>query len=48
VTGKYFDRLRESRAHAEAYDGDARRRLGELSAELVGLPVEARGSHATG
>ena len=37
VTGKYFDRLREARAHAQAYDDDARRRLGELSAELVGV-----------
>ena len=37
VTGKYFDRQRESRAHPQAYDADARRRLRELSAELVGL-----------
>jgi NAD(P)-dependent dehydrogenase (short-subunit alcohol dehydrogenase family) len=37
VTGKYFDRLRESRAHSQAYEPDARRRLRELSLELVGL-----------
>jgi NAD(P)-dependent dehydrogenase (short-subunit alcohol dehydrogenase family) len=39
VTGKYFDRLRESRALEQAYDPDARRRLRELSADLVGVPV---------
>ena len=38
VTGKYFDRQREGRAHPQAYDADARRRLRELSAELVGRP----------
>ena len=27
VTGKYFDRQRESQAHRQAYDADARRRL---------------------
>ena len=37
VTGKYFDRQRESQAHRQAYDPDARRRLRELSAELLGL-----------
>jgi NAD(P)-dependent dehydrogenase (short-subunit alcohol dehydrogenase family) len=37
VTGKYFDRLRESRAHSQAYEPDARRRLRELSLELVDL-----------
>jgi NAD(P)-dependent dehydrogenase (short-subunit alcohol dehydrogenase family) len=37
VTGKYFDRLREAGAHPQVYDADARRRLRELSAELVGL-----------
>ena len=37
VTGKYFDRQRESQAHPQAYDADARRRLRELSAELVSL-----------
>jgi NAD(P)-dependent dehydrogenase (short-subunit alcohol dehydrogenase family) len=38
VTGRYFDRLREGRAHPQAYDADARRRLRELSAELVERP----------
>jgi NAD(P)-dependent dehydrogenase (short-subunit alcohol dehydrogenase family) len=42
VTGKYFDRLRESRAHSQAYDADARRRLRELSAEFVDVPAGAR------
>ncbi len=36
VTGKYFDRQRESAAHPQAYDLDARRLLRELSAELTG------------
>jgi NAD(P)-dependent dehydrogenase (short-subunit alcohol dehydrogenase family) len=36
VTGRYFERLRERRANAQAYDPDARRRLRELSLELVG------------
>ena len=35
VTGRYFDRLRESSAHAQAYDAVARRRLWELSEELT-------------
>jgi NAD(P)-dependent dehydrogenase (short-subunit alcohol dehydrogenase family) len=37
VTGRYFDRLRDSLAHAQAYDEQARRRLWRLSEELVGL-----------
>ena len=37
VTGRYFDGTTESRAHAQAYDADARRRLRELSERLVGL-----------
>jgi NAD(P)-dependent dehydrogenase (short-subunit alcohol dehydrogenase family) len=41
VTGRYFDVQREARAQRQAYDPDARRRLRELSARLVGLPVEA-------
>jgi len=41
VTGKYFERLREARAHAQAYDVDARRRLRELSVELVRAPAPA-------
>ena len=36
VTGRYFERRREARAHAQAYDPEARRRLRELSFELVG------------
>jgi len=39
VTGAYFDRLRESRALEQTYDPEARRRLRERSAELVGVPV---------
>jgi NAD(P)-dependent dehydrogenase (short-subunit alcohol dehydrogenase family) len=38
VTGSYFERKREALAHPQAYDDDARRRLRELSAGLVGLP----------
>jgi NAD(P)-dependent dehydrogenase (short-subunit alcohol dehydrogenase family) len=37
-TGLYFNGLRESRADAQAYDREARRRLRALSFELVGLP----------
>jgi NAD(P)-dependent dehydrogenase (short-subunit alcohol dehydrogenase family) len=37
VTGRYFQRMREATAHPQAYDADARRRLRELSAELVGV-----------
>jgi NAD(P)-dependent dehydrogenase (short-subunit alcohol dehydrogenase family) len=37
VTGRYFDRLRESRALGQAYDDTARRRLRELSERLVGF-----------
>jgi NAD(P)-dependent dehydrogenase (short-subunit alcohol dehydrogenase family) len=35
VTGVYFDGQREARADPQAYDADARRRLRELSEELV-------------
>jgi NAD(P)-dependent dehydrogenase (short-subunit alcohol dehydrogenase family) len=35
VTGSYFERKRETSAHPQAYDLEARRRLRELSAELV-------------
>jgi NAD(P)-dependent dehydrogenase (short-subunit alcohol dehydrogenase family) len=41
VTGRYFDRLRDSLAHAQAYDQEARRELWRLSEELVGLPASA-------
>jgi NAD(P)-dependent dehydrogenase (short-subunit alcohol dehydrogenase family) len=36
-SGLYFNGLRESRANAQAYDTDARKRLRALSFELVGL-----------
>ncbi|NUR83184.1 MAG: SDR family NAD(P)-dependent oxidoreductase [Nonomuraea sp.] len=35
VTGRYFDGTRDSRAAAQAYDPEARRRLRELSDSLV-------------
>jgi NAD(P)-dependent dehydrogenase (short-subunit alcohol dehydrogenase family) len=35
VSGRFFDRTRESRAEAQAYDPDARARLRELSERLV-------------
>jgi NAD(P)-dependent dehydrogenase (short-subunit alcohol dehydrogenase family) len=37
VTGKYFNGVREARPDPQAFDPAARRRLRELSAELVGL-----------
>jgi NAD(P)-dependent dehydrogenase (short-subunit alcohol dehydrogenase family) len=37
VSGRYFDRLREARAHEQAYDPEARRRLWQLSEQLSGL-----------
>lgn len=36
-SGRYFDGTRASRAHAQAYDTDARKRLYLLSNELTGL-----------
>jgi NAD(P)-dependent dehydrogenase (short-subunit alcohol dehydrogenase family) len=36
VTGRYFNRLRESRADPQAYDADARRRLWRLSEQITG------------
>jgi len=36
VTGRFFDRQAEARAHDQAYDPDARRRLWQLSLELTG------------
>jgi NAD(P)-dependent dehydrogenase (short-subunit alcohol dehydrogenase family) len=42
VTGRYFVRLQEARADSQAYDADARRRLRELSADLVGLSAATR------
>jgi NAD(P)-dependent dehydrogenase (short-subunit alcohol dehydrogenase family) len=41
VSGRFFDRLEEGRVDAQAYDEDARRRLRELSEELVGAAVSA-------
>jgi NAD(P)-dependent dehydrogenase (short-subunit alcohol dehydrogenase family) len=35
VAGRYFNVQREARAHGQAYDADARRRLRELSERLV-------------
>ena len=35
-SGLFFNGLRESRANAQAYDVDARKRLRELSLKLVG------------
>jgi NAD(P)-dependent dehydrogenase (short-subunit alcohol dehydrogenase family) len=37
VTGRFFDRQAEARADEQAYDGEARRRLWQLSAELTGV-----------
>jgi NAD(P)-dependent dehydrogenase (short-subunit alcohol dehydrogenase family) len=42
VTGRYFDGLRESRANAQAYDPEARRRLWRLSEQLAGTPTAPR------
>lgn len=39
-SGLYFNRLKEARADAQAYDAEARRRLRALSLELVGLSGE--------
>jgi len=36
-TGGYFNQMRPARAHAQAYDAEARRRLWELSEELTGV-----------
>ena len=41
VSGRFFDRMHEARANAQAYDEGARRRLRELSEELVGTAVGA-------
>ncbi|HEV3228645.1 MAG TPA: SDR family NAD(P)-dependent oxidoreductase [Solirubrobacteraceae bacterium] len=40
TTGRFFDRATEARAHDQAYDADARRRLWRLSLELTGEPDE--------
>jgi NAD(P)-dependent dehydrogenase (short-subunit alcohol dehydrogenase family) len=41
VSGVYFDGSLEARAHRQAYDAEARRRLRDLSTDLVGLPRSA-------
>jgi len=41
VTGRFFDRRREARAHHQAYDAGVRKELYRRSAELTGLDVEA-------
>src|SRR5205085_3844927 len=38
-TGLFFNGMQEARAHPQAYDAQARRRLRELSLELAGLPA---------
>jgi NAD(P)-dependent dehydrogenase (short-subunit alcohol dehydrogenase family) len=40
VTGRYYNRLAEARAHPQAYDAEARRRLRELSLGLCGDRAE--------
>lgn len=37
VTGRFYDRRREARADAQAYDARARRRMWDLSADLTGV-----------
>ena len=37
VTGKYFNVKQEAKAHAQAYDQQARKRLWDLSMQLTGL-----------
>jgi hypothetical protein len=37
VSGRYFDRLDDAEANAQAYDADARGRLWRLSMALTGL-----------
>ncbi len=38
VTGRFFDRQRDARAHESAYDPQVRRRLWQLSLDLTGAP----------
>ncbi|MET0932761.1 MAG: SDR family NAD(P)-dependent oxidoreductase [Mycetocola sp.] len=42
VSGAYYDKRRIARANPQAYDTALAARLWDLSAELVGLPVESR------
>lgn len=37
VTGKYFNVKKEAKAHAQAYDSGARKKLREISLKLTGL-----------
>lgn len=41
VTGRYFDRFTDARAHEQAYDADARNRLMELTRAYVARPRAA-------
>ncbi|RKN07558.1 SDR family NAD(P)-dependent oxidoreductase [Streptomyces radicis] len=41
ITGRFHDRAREARAHAQAYDSEARTRLWRTSARLTGAPPPA-------
>jgi NAD(P)-dependent dehydrogenase (short-subunit alcohol dehydrogenase family) len=41
VTGEYFDGKKRARANAQAYDGEARRRLRQLSEQLTQIPENA-------
>jgi hypothetical protein len=38
ITGKYFERMNEAKAHPQAYQKEARKKLSELSLKLTGLP----------
>ncbi|TCJ16418.1 SDR family oxidoreductase [Rubrobacter taiwanensis] len=40
VTGRYYEGRREARAHRQAYDGEARKRLWRLSEQLCGPLLE--------
>jgi NAD(P)-dependent dehydrogenase (short-subunit alcohol dehydrogenase family) len=40
VTGRYFEGIREARANRQAYEGEARKRLWDLSEELCGRFLE--------
>jgi hypothetical protein len=42
VSGRFYDQMRESQAHGQAYDPEARERLWKLSAELAGEDPHGR------
>lgn len=44
VTGRFYDRQREARADAQAYEEEARLRLWQLSVDLTGAPDAFAGS----